>query len=207
MRGAGEPKLQLVAGGASAPSPSEAPLEARPDDELLGRARGGERDAFEVVVRRYQGRVIHFATRFFGQRAIALDVAQDVFVDLLRALPRYRPEGRFQVYLYRLMINRCRMTARAYRYQERARERLFVEHSARAGSAAAQGAPERERQRRLQRALLELPEKQRAVLQLRFWGGLSHEEIAEVLGTRVGTVKSRVWNGLARLREALGDGE
>ncbi len=175
----------------------------RSDDELAILARGGDGAAFEALVRRHQRKVIGFAARFFGgQHALATDVAQDVFVDLLRALPRYRPEGRFAVYLYRCALNRCRMAARTSRYEDRTRDRLLVE---RPPTETADAAAARERERRLAQALLELPEKQRAVLQLRFWGGLSHAEIAEVLETREGTVKSRLWNALAKLRELLGE--
>lgn len=182
---------------------AEAAAEPCPDDELVLYARGGDAAAFETLVRRHQRKVIAFATRFFGgQHALATDVAQDVFVDLLRALPRYRPEGRFTIYLYRFTLNRCRMAARALRYEGRAREQLLVERPSR---VTPDEAAARERERRLVRAMLLLPEKQRAVVQLRFWGGLSHQEIAEVLDTREGTVKSRLWNALARLRELLGE--
>ena len=200
----GKPGLHLVEDAPPAATPATgATTEPGPlDDELIALARGGDRPAFEAIVRRHQRRVIGFATRFFANPAIATDVAQEVFLDLLRALPRYEPQGRFPIYLYRLTLNRCRMAARSFRYEDRARQRLFVEQGHRVtGDVGAA----HERQRRLQRALLELPEKHRAVLQLRFWGGLSHAEIAEVLETREGTVKSRLWNGLARLRDKLGE--
>jgi RNA polymerase sigma-70 factor (ECF subfamily) len=201
-----EPPLRLVRPAETPPAGERGgdDLDA-PDDELLARARGGDRATFEKIVRRHQPKVIAFATRFFGQRAVATDVAQEVFLDLMVALPRYRPEGRFTIYLYRIMLNRCRMTARTVRYEDRARERLWVEAAARADLISPDESAARERQRRLGRALLEIPEKHRAVLQLRFWGGLSHEEIAEVLATREGTVKSRLFNALAMLREKLGE--
>jgi len=198
------PTLVLVKGAAPAPGPAapEPATDPRGDDELMRRAAGGDRRAFETLVRHHQDKVVAFGMRFFGQRALALDVAQEVFVDLLRALPRYRGEGRFRVYLYRITINRCRMAARRLRYEERGRGRWARgdDEAVSPDEAAA-----RERQRHLSRAMAELPEKQRAVLQLRFWGGLSHDEIAEALGTREGTVKSRLWHALARLREQLGE--
>lgn len=196
----GTPTLRLVREASAATEADE-----RSDDELLELARGGDRAAFEKIVRRHQSRVIAFATRFFGQQAVATDVAQEVFLDLLRALPRYRPEGRFTIYLYRITLNRCRMTARAVRYEDRARVQLWVEAEAKARVSPQDGTDARERQRRLLRAMMEIPEKHRAVLQLRFWGGLSHDEIAGVLETKEGTVKSRLFNALAMLREKLGE--
>ncbi len=200
-----ESRLKLVAGGRSeamAPPVAGRGGEVAPDDDtLIMRARGGDRAAFEALVRRHQSKVLAFATRFFGQPALATDVAQEVFLDILRALPRYRPEGRFTIYLYRVTLNRCRMAARARRYEDSARERLWVELADRRPRDEAAA---REREHRLQRALLELSEKHRAVLQLRFWSDLSHDEIAAVLDTREGTVKSRLWTALATLREKLG---
>ena len=174
----------------------------RSDDALISLAHGGDRGAFEEIVRRHQRKVIAFATRFFGQEAVALDVAQEVFLDVMTALGRYRAEGRSTVWLYRVTLNRCRMTARSVRYEHRARDRIFVERKEQLTNDEATA---RDREQRLRRALLELPEKHRAVLQLRYWGGLSHEEIAAVLETREGTVKSRMWNALASLRAKLGE--
>src|SRR5690242_12369732 len=96
-----EPKL--VQGGAQG-----APADPRSDDDLMVAARAGERAAFDDLVRRHQRRVLGFARKFFSHEALACDVAQDVFVDLYRAMPRYRPEGHFVTYLYRITLNRCR---------------------------------------------------------------------------------------------------
>ena len=202
-----EPHLRLVP---AEPEPSDRRAateqasgpDTRPDDELVLLARGGDRAAFTLLVRRHQQKVIAFATRFFGQQAVALDVAQEVFLDVLRALPRYQPQGRFHVYLYRVALNRCRMTARRVRYEDRVRDRFFAETPGE--PLAPDEAAARDRQRRLLAAMRALPEKHRAVVQLRFWGGLSHEEIAEALDTKEGTVKSRLFHALGMLREQLG---
>src|SRR5262245_42017270 len=204
MRSDRDSRLRLVPAAPVPASSAPASREQLPDDELVVLARGGDRDAFTALVQRHQHKVIAFATRFFGQQAVALDVAQEVFLDLLRALPRYRPQGRFHVYLYRVTINRCRMTARRVRYEDRVRDRYFASTASGGEPLAPDEAAARDRQRRLLRAMQALPEKQRAVVQLRFWSGLSHDEIAEALETREGTVKSRLWNALVMLRAQLG---
>src|SRR6185436_8991121 len=89
--------------------PDPAPATARSDDELMVAARAGDRGAFDALVRRHQARILGYARKFFGHEALAHDLAQDVFVDLYRAVPRYRPEGHFTTYLYRVALNRCRM--------------------------------------------------------------------------------------------------
>jgi RNA polymerase sigma-70 factor (ECF subfamily) len=193
------PKVTLSvvpSAGSAAVSPGPEPS----DDELMVAARTGEPAAFDRLVRRHQRRVIGYAMKFFGSEALACDIAQDVFVDLLRAMPRYRPEGHFITYLYRIALNRCRMAARSFRYEEAARTRVGV-----TGGAAAEivSSADPERDRAIQRAMLRLSEKQREVLLLRFWSELKHEEIAEVVGARVGTIKSRLFGALRRLGEEL----
>src|SRR5947208_14184020 len=85
----------------------------RSDDDLMLLARGGMMDAFDELVRRHQGRVLRVAARRLARRELAPDVAQNAFLDLYRALPRYQPRGRFEAYLFRAVVNQCRMAERA----------------------------------------------------------------------------------------------
>jgi RNA polymerase sigma-70 factor (ECF subfamily) len=190
------PVLHLVAPAALA-SASAAPSLPPSDDELMQATAAGDRAAFDRLVRRHQRRVIGYAMKFFGSSALAADLAQDVFVDLLRAASRYRAEGHFPTYLYRITLNRCRMAARTHRYEESRRATLKRE------ARATDPGPDPERDRAVQAAMLRLTEKQREVLLLRFWSGLKHEEIAAAVGARVGTVKSRLFGALAALRKEL----
>jgi RNA polymerase sigma-70 factor (ECF subfamily) len=166
----------------------------RDDDTLMLAARAGERDAFDALVRRHQRRVVGYAQKFFNHPALAHDIAQDVFVDVLRALPHYRPEGHFTAFLYRVTLNRCRMAARARRYEESLQ---------RAVSVPAEDTPDRERERAVQAAMMQLTEKQREVLLLRFFAELSLQEIGRALGIRLGTVKSRLFGAVAALRKVM----
>lgn len=182
------PTLQAVA---------DAPVDEVPDDELMLAARGGDRAAFDRIVRRHQQRVLGYAFKFFQHTALAYDVAQDVFVDVLRALPRYRAEGRFVAYLSRVTVNRCRMAARDRRLEDR-----FGGPESLADEPAAV-APDREQARLVNASLRRLTDKQREVVLLRFWLGLSLEEIAEAAAVPVGTVKSRLFGALGALREEI----
>ncbi len=165
--------------------------EERDDDALMAAARAGDRAAFDALVRRHQRRVIGFAHKFFDHPALACDVAQDAFVDLLRAVPTYRADGHFRAFLFRLTLNRCRMAARSRRYED------GVGHALPVGETAA---ADREQERAVQAAMMKLTEKQREILLLRFWGGLSHDEASEALGVPVGTVKSRLFGALEAVR-------
>jgi RNA polymerase sigma-70 factor, ECF subfamily len=203
------PHLQVVS-----PSPSEASAgprqTARSDDELMLLARGGLPDAFDELVRRHQVRVLRVAARRLARRELAADVAQNAFLDVYRALPRYQPQGRFQAYLFRAVVNQCRMTERAARSEGRFRAPLSP--AALDGAAQPVSAPDssaearilaRERERDLERAVGRLSEKLRDVISLRYAGELGYDEIAETLGLPVGTVKRRLFDAVEKLRQIL----
>ena len=105
-------RLRLVTSANDAPE-RESRLEDLEDDDLVRLARGGRREAFETLVRRHQAKVLGFATKFLGSQAAAFDAAQEAFCDVLRALPRYQPQGRFSAFLVRCTLNRCRMQTRS----------------------------------------------------------------------------------------------
>jgi RNA polymerase sigma-70 factor, ECF subfamily len=172
------------------------------DDDWMLLARSGRPGAFDELVRRHQASVLGVAYRYLGQADAAKDVAQNTFVEVYRRLPDYRPQGRFRAYLHRILLNQCRMAARSRGIRRRLDERL-----AQADEAALALPDEeilaRERQRQLERALLGLSEKLRAVVVLHFSGELSHAEIADALGIKVGTVKSRLHAALVALRQEM----
>ncbi len=180
----------------------EVELAARADDELMLLARGGRAEAFDALVRRHQARALDVAAKFLGSPAVARDAAQAAFVELYRALPRYRANGAFTAFWTRVLLNQCRMAARA-----RGTERRHLDGFAQEPRPVAPLPDERllatERQRDVQRALARVSEKLRAVVVLRFAGDLSLSEIATALDLPVGTVKSRLFAGLAQLRALL----
>lgn len=187
------------------------------DDELMMLAKRAEedpryREAFDALVRRHQRLVLTYAARYLGDRERALDVAQESFVTLWETRRDYRPEGRFRSYLLAIAHNRCRERSRHERGQRKRAEALRVQGASKdpAGDAPRDDAPlstllERERAAEVRRQLGELDDKTREVLVLRFANELSYEEIAEVTRGRVGTLKSRVSRGLAKLRDLLAE--
>jgi RNA polymerase sigma-70 factor (ECF subfamily) len=205
------PHLQVVSSSRS-PSTSEAAasLALRSDDELMLLARGGMVTAFDELVRRHQGRVLRVAARRLARRELAPDVAQNAFLDLYRALPRYEPRGRFEAYLFRAVVNQCRMTERSARREGRLRAPLLsagAEIEAQPVSAPDTSAEARilarERERDLERAVARLSPKLKDVVSLRYAGGLGYDQIAETLGIPVGTVKRRVFDAVEKLRNML----
>ena len=183
----------------------------RSDDELMLLARGGIMEAFDELVRRHQGRVLRVAARRLADREMAPDIAQCAFLDLYRALPRYQARGRFEAYLFRAVLNQCRMAERAARTERRHRLRpvgsvdpdAAAREVATLDSSAETKVLERERDRDLERAVARLSHRLRDVISLRYAAALGYNEIAETLGIPVGTVKRRVFDAVEKLRQFM----
>jgi RNA polymerase sigma-70 factor (ECF subfamily) len=184
-----------------------------PDAELVRRFKEGDRGAYAEIVRRYQDRVFTLCLRWMGDRGVAEDVSQDVFLALFRSLANFRGESQLSTWVFRVVINHCKNRRQ---YQRRramdlheplegnrpdpdARPRQLADEGpgtdARLNAAEAQTV--------LDKALLDLEEEHRAVIVLRDVQDLSYEEIADVLGLPRGTVKSRIHRARAQLAAVL----
>jgi len=194
----------MVTGGSHLQVPtSAAPPEAgeeRTDDALMALARDGVEPAFDALVRRHQAAVLRVAARYLGDAELAHDVAQATFVQLFAWLHRYQPRGKFRAFLMRVALRQCAMAARS---RGAVRRRETAAPSMGASTTPDDVALERERRRQLDRALAKLSPKLRAVVVLRHGAGMSYEEVAAALDLPVGTVKSRVFAALAKLRDVL----
>jgi RNA polymerase sigma-70 factor (ECF subfamily) len=167
------------------------------DVELLAACRRGEPRAMEMLYHRYKRRVFGLVTRIAGP-AEAEEVAQEVFVRIFRGLAKFRGDSALGTWIYRLSVNA------ALTHVTR-RPRVLESDDAIADLAAPEPAARDPRlARRLEGALAALPAGYRAVLVLHDVEGLSHEEVAEILGCRVGTSKSQLHKARARMRELLG---
>lgn len=176
------------------------------DDEWMILARSGRPGAFDALVRRYQVRALSVAHRYLGQRELAKDVAQNTFIEIYHRLGEYEARGAFRAYFHRILLNQCRMAARSRLIRTRFQERLAnVEPEPETGLLPDEEILATERRHRIERGLLCLSEKLRAVVVLQFSGGLTQAEIAETLGIKIGTVKSRLSAALVALREELGE--
>jgi RNA polymerase sigma-70 factor (ECF subfamily) len=180
-------------------------LSARSDDELMLLARGGRREAFDQLVRRHQRGALQLAARYLGNASFAREAAQNAFVELHRGLDRYRPRERFAFYLKRVVLNQCRMLGRSMRIRERALENAASEPARASAPLPDEALLAREHRLDVDRALQTLSPKLREVVALRYAGEHSLEEVGEILGLPLGTVKSRLFSALEKLRDALGE--
>jgi RNA polymerase sigma-70 factor (ECF subfamily) len=174
------------------------------DEVLITLFQTGERDAFRILVERYQERVRNIIYSIFHEQSIVDDLAQEVFVKAYQALPRFRFESSFYTWLYRITVNKSRDELR-----KRKVRRFFIfqplDESAEkeiGGGSLAHG-PQHDARELVTEGLKKLPEKFRLPIVLKDIEGMSYEEIAEIMQCEIGTVKSRLSRGRAMLRHAL----
>lgn len=181
--------------------------ESLADDDLMVLVGGGDTRAFEVIFDRHSGPAFSLAFRMCGRRAVAEDVVQEAFVSLWRAGGRYdRTRGSVRSWVLSTVHNRAIDMLR----RNALREGRNVSDEGLADRFAADERTdvevERWEQSRVMRVALEgLPADQRRVIELAYFGGFTHTEIAELLALPQGTVKGRMRLGLAKLRTTLDD--
>ncbi len=183
------------------------------DDELVRRFRGGEVSAYSDLVMRYQDRVYGQCLRWMGNPRIAEEVAQDVFLAIYRALPRFRGESRVSTWIFRITVNHCK-NRKLYRNRRKFEAHEPLEGIPRdddgpsrqipsQGPGTDQGSHRSEAEEILNEALSRLDEDQRTIILLRDIQDLSYEEISEILDLPRGTVKSRLHRARAELTKLV----
>ncbi len=182
---------------------SPLPLTERSDDQLMLLARGGQMDAFDALIRRHQQMVVKIAMKYTCDPTAARDVSQSAFVDLMGAVESYEPKGKFTSFLGRITVNRCRLSSRKSRGELKALSRMAHEPKKKS-DLADEHLLRTEKRKHVERALQKLSPKLREVLVLRFVADMSYRDIADTLDIRLGTVKSRIFAGLAKLNNTLG---
>jgi RNA polymerase sigma-70 factor (ECF subfamily) len=176
------------------------------DQQLVQRVQAGDQSAFNLLVLKYQHRVLKLVSRFVNDAAEAEDVAQEAFLKAYRALASFRGDSAFYTWLYRIAIN----TAKNALVSNRRRPvdfdldlqdpEQFDRHAKLREADTPEGVLLTEEIRQVvERAMEQLPEDLRTAIVLRELEGLSYEEIAEAMDCPVGTVRSRIF----RAREAI----
>jgi len=182
----------LVLSATRAAPPAQAFREG--EREAIEASQRGEREAFDRLVERYQRDIYRLCYRYVNNHEDANDMAQEVFLKAYKAIGRFRGDSSFSTWLYRIAGNTCLN----FRETEELPEALPD------GRAGAMAAIESEEQARVVRkAVSRLPDKQRATLILKVFHDLTHEEVAGVLGSTVGTVKANLFHALGNLRKQM----
>jgi RNA polymerase sigma-70 factor (ECF subfamily) len=164
--------------------------------------------AFDLVVERHRRTVYQLCWRFVGNHEDASDLSQDIFLRAYRGLRSFRGQSSLATWLYRIGVNVClnRVGAKAplEKLTEPIQDRQYVDTRS---ESASERLLKKERSARVRAAIAELPRKQRATLILRMYHEMSHQEIADVLGSSVGAVKANFFHALGNLKKRLGSEE
>ncbi len=180
----------------------DVPLDGLDERALVDACLAGRRDAFDLIVERHRRPIYQLCYRFVANHEDASDLAQDVFVRAFRGLRNFRGQSSLGTWLYRIGVNVClnRVSAKTLPTEPIA-DRQFVD---RGGDTGTDRLLRAERRARVRAAIAQLPRKQRAALILRTYHEMSHQEIADALGSSVGAVKANIFHALGNLRKLLG---
>jgi RNA polymerase sigma-70 factor (ECF subfamily) len=177
------------------------------DAQLVRRVQKGDKGAFDLLVLKYQHRIVNLVMRYVRDPDQALDITQEVFLKAYRALARFRGESAFYTWLYRIAVN----TAKNYLAAQRRRpmdveldlqdpEQFDLHAKLRETDTPESVLMGRQLHETVARAIEALPEDLRTAIVLRELDGMSYEEIAQTMDCPVGTVRSRIF----RARDAIG---
>ena len=179
------------------------------DEELVARSVAGDNDSFNQLILRWERPIYALAYRQIGREDEARDVCQEAFLRAFRALPGFKGQAKFSSWLYRITLNLCRD------WMRRERRAPFVqppEGVDMADLVSAEVSPtesiedvigRKDLGRHVAKAMSVLPEEQRSAILLKEYHGLTFQEIAELQGCPLSTVKTRLYQGLTVLRREL----
>jgi RNA polymerase sigma-70 factor (ECF subfamily) len=183
-------------------------LMTRTDEELVARSRSGDMDSFNQLIVRWERPIYALAYRVLGREEDARDVCQDTFLRAYRALPGFRGQAKFSSWLYRIALNLCRDWIRR---QQRAPVSQMPDDFEPTELLTETGPAEsiedlvarRELSAIVAEAMRSLSEEQRTAIILKEYHGLTFQEIADMQGCPLSTVKTRLYQGLSQLRRHL----
>ena len=178
------------------------------DDELVARSMGGDAESFNQLILRWERPIYALAYRVIGREEDARDVCQETFLRAFRALPGFKGQAKFSSWLYRIALNLCRDWIR----RQRRAPVMQMPEGVDPGELAAERGPvesietlvsRRELSAVVEEAMKLLPEEQRTAIILKEYHGMTFQEIAEMQGCPLSTVKTRLYQGLTVLRRHL----
>ena len=180
-------------------------LRSLADEDLMPLVRRGDARAFELLYERHSGAAFSLAYRMVGNRVIAEDIAQEAFLSIWRSRMRYQRErGSVRTWVLGIVHHRAIDALRRNLVHERRRASAEgIEEYHEAPDRTDVEVARREEARTVRAAIEELPDQQGRVIELAYFGGFTHTQIAEMLEMPIGTVKGRMRLGLEKLRRSL----
>ena len=178
-------------------------MEQQSDLELVQEVRGGNRQAFTELMRRYQQRVYWTARRIVGNHDEADDIAQETVIKAYLGLGDFRGDASFFTWLYRIAVNLSLNAVRKQQLVTYLRQSEILERFLPVQKDPSADLEGQEMESKLQRAIQDLPEKQKAVFIMRYYDELSYEEISKILKTSVGGLKANYFHALKKIKESM----
>ena len=187
---------------------------SRADIELIRAVQAGDLAAFDELVLKHKNRLFNLVYWFLGDYQDANDCAQETFIKVFKSIKNFRFESAFSTWLYRIAVNTCKnkLKSSAYRWKKKtvSLETSNGSKNSNPFSEIVNGSPtpvmaleKKERMIRIQKAINSLPEEQNQVVVLRDIQGLSYQDISDITGLNLGTVKSRLARGRLELKNKL----
>ena len=178
------------------------------DEELVARSIGGDADSFNELILRWERPIYALAYRTIGREEDARDVCQETFLRAFRALPGFRGQAKFSSWLYRIALNLCRDWIRRERRAPLVPppedgDLMELAAAAEPAESIEDLVARKDLARSVERAMALLPEEQRTAIVLKEFHGLTFQEIADLVGCPLSTVKTRLYQGLTVLRREL----
>jgi RNA polymerase sigma-70 factor (ECF subfamily) len=178
------------------------------DEELVAKSISGDADSFNELILRWERPIYALAYRTIGREEDARDVCQETFLRAFRALPGFRGQAKFSSWLYRIALNLCRDWVRRERRTPVVQppedtDLLEIAAGAEPSDSIEELVARKDLARAVEQAMTLLPEEQRTAIVLKEFHGLTFQEIADLVGCPLSTVKTRLYQGLTVLRREL----
>jgi RNA polymerase sigma-70 factor (ECF subfamily) len=180
------------------------------DITLVKRVQNGDKQAFNLLVQKYQFRIKHLVSRFIKDSSEQEDVVQEAFIKAYRAISRFRGDSAFYTWLYRIAVNTSKNYLVAAGRRPPAQDVLADEFTSVGGTdrLVESNSPEEIMQNdelveAIRQSISTLPDELKEAIQLREFDGLSYEDIAAIMGCPIGTVRSRIFRARATIEQAI----
>jgi RNA polymerase sigma-70 factor (ECF subfamily) len=198
------PRWDLAVVQTDGPAADAVPLAELDEAGLIQACLAGRREAFDVIVERHRRMVYLLCYRFVSNHEDAADLSQEVFLRAYRGLKNFKAQSSLGTWLYRIGVNAClnRVSVKTPMTETLDDNPQVTDHRSDAMSDLLRA----EQAAHVRAAVARLPRKQRATLVLRMYHDLSHQEIANILGSSVGAVKANFFHALGNLKKLLSEG-
>lgn len=171
------------------------------DEDLIEEIKNGSQAAMEVLVKKYYKNIFAYVYRKLGDYHLAYDMTQEVFIKMMKSIHDFKHKGQFKHWLFKIAVNQCRDYFRSSKFKQRRDEREFVNSVKDKKEDVWDLLSKKIESEKVKEAVLQLPDYQREPIILRFYQDLKIKEIAYITDSKEATVKSRLKQGIEKLKK------